>query len=380
MHRKVILCACAALLLLYSFVVPSSAMSLSDCTVTINRNGNLVDIYLQPYFSSGDVTFYKGDNSYIFTATNLTEGSNAPLCVQLYNNATGYSSSFSTYKGTLLLRFPQLTGITNTELMSRVDSTDYIIISLDFETFDNSVTNNIKPDLDTTLLGSSFAFTSQLGDLKRYTWFIDKDSSQLNSVISNLYAGNFSMYLPVSWKYDGKRSKTVTLYSSCLYLSNNPYGHDLVIPDADNTQVVVDGLENLEVAVNTAVSSGVEQLSSVVVQETTKITDSITEQTDTIINIGSDVDMSVPNRDELTSVQERQEAITNEIYDKINSGDVETVVSQKLSDLNTDSLNRSGFSWVGSLMQKTFDLGFGELIVMCLTLGVALFVIGRRMG
>ena len=144
--------------------------------------------------------------------------------------------------------------------------------------------------------------------------------------------------------------------------------------------MIVQGLENVEEAVRTSVAQGASQISSVIVQETQKITDGIEQQTETLITLGSDVDMSVTGRDELTSVQEQQEAITNEIYQKIDSGEVEIVVSQKLMDLNSDNFARSGFTWVGSVMQRTFDLGFGELIVMCLTLGVALFVIGRKMG
>ena len=43
MHRKVILCACAALLLLYSFVVPVGALDWVE-----RGSGGLVDLYIVP--------------------------------------------------------------------------------------------------------------------------------------------------------------------------------------------------------------------------------------------------------------------------------------------------------------------------------------------
>ncbi len=375
MHRKVILCACAALLLLYSFVVPVGALDWVE-----RGSGGLVDLYIVPKHNP-NLEMYLWNTSLsdhltetLITTTDITAGSGAPLAIRFnfpkVSSFVGWADSVFMWKPLI----DPVSSITRSELMDSLIATDYIGFSWSVESFDS----NFKPDLDISFYGGKFAFVSTLGGLSRYTLFIPRES--IDSVVSDLYNGNISIYFKFFYRYKQSSAKSLDLYFSNFTLTTNPAGIGMLPDDGADLTVVVDGLENLEVAVNTAVSSGVEQLSSVVVQETTKITDSITEQTDTIINIGSDVDMSVPNRDELTSVQERQEAITNEIYDKINSGDVETVVSQKLSDLNSDSLNRSGFSWVGSLMQKTFDLGFGELIVMCLTLGVALFVIGRRMG
>lgn len=406
MYRKFILCVCAALLLLYSFLLPSFA------SVTWGENG-IFDGRVQAhlpldtpdagynYFAPEllqDVTSGKPPvtttyNQGIYVSmSDVTFGSGAPFAVQ-FTMPTGWWNKMYFY---FRPRFDALTGITQSQIVDCVNATGYLVVYWQMETYEIVLYNNqvaqdsgnpqVQPSLDIGNYGGSWVLRGQYGDLVRYVYTIPLTSPDIWDAVSDILNGTFA---PL-WRMDISGNDNtpisdnepfdITMYFSNLLISSNPDGPGRIIDSGMDVQLIVQGLENVEEAVRTSVAQGASQISSVIVQETQKITDGIEQQTETLITLGSDVDMSVTGRDELTSVQEQQEAITNEIYQKIDSGEVEIVVSQQLMDLDSDNFSRSGFTWVGSVMQRTFDLGFGELIVMCLTLGVALFVIGRKMG
>lgn len=367
---------CAVSLFVSWFTLSCAAAQTDTRTYVKRGSGGVLDAWIPPRFvDNPNCYLYYDDTGIKMSVTDLTAESDAPLAVKFDCPGSG---SIYTKSGIFTYTFgfyPVTSDLSRSDILDSYDKTGTLSVTFNCEFFGSD--SNFHPSLTEVVVPfkSKFIFKSSLGDMYRYTLFASNDASAASSVVSSVFDnGTFDM------KFDSrftlKYGFSATCYFSPLLISTNPAGAGMI--EGGDSQIIVDGLENLEDAMNTAISSGVDKVSQVIVQETTKVTDKLDEVTQTIIDVGSDIDMSIDNSG-LTSIQDRSKKISDQIYDKIDSGQVETVVTRRLSDSVADSYNHAGFELVGGWMQRIFDMGFGTIIFMCLTLGVSLFIIGRRM-
>lgn len=377
--RPFIYFACAVSLFVSWFTLSCAAVETDTRTYVKRSSGGLLDAWIPPmlgirgenpepmrFFSNYPETLY-------VSFDDISSSSEAPLAIRFYGDYSDMTSALLTgYFYYPFAFYPVTADLPQSELLSSALQTGTLSFTFNVEFYGSDETFHPNTLFEVPVFGTKFAYKSHLGDLYRYTLFLDNSSDTVNGVISALYNNqNFKMRFDVS----GKSGFSATVYFSPLLVSTNPAGPGILSSDAE---IIVEGLDHLEEAVTTAIQSGVTDVSRVIVQETTKVTDKLDEVTQTIINVGSDVDMSLDNS-KLTSIQERSDQLSDQIYSKIDSGEVETVITRRLSDSVADSYNHDGFQLVGGWMQRIFDMGFGTIIFMCLTLGVSLFIIGRRM-
>lgn len=367
--RLVFFSVMAALLLFYSFSIPVGAFSLVECRQDLNVDGNTFVYYIQPYVVPG-IYAASGSGSYSTNVYNITSGSGAPAAFNLNGEKSGFFRQFN-----LPLQIPAPTKMILSSMYDYLLATDYLAVNLVFETYDSDLSLNYLSSQLTE--GVKWVTVGNLGDLKRCKLVFDTSNrSVLDTVLSKLYSGNYIMQIPI---YTSASNKTG--YFSTFYITNSP--NSVPSPggdDSSDNQLIVNGIENLEAAVIDAIQSGITNLSQVIVSQNQAVLDGMQQQTDMIINIGDDVDMSITNLNDLNAVQDKSDEITNQIYQKIDEGEVEQVLTQRVSDIQDENINDAGFGFVGSLMQRIFDMGFGQVILVSLTLAMAMFVIGRKMG
>lgn len=368
---------CAVSLFISWFTLSCAAAEVDTRTYVKRGSGGILDAWIPPRFvDNPDCTFSYDNKSLPVSVSDLTSESDAPLAVNFV--ISPHSTIYNPYvSGTFTYTFgfyPVTSDLTRRDLLDSYDKTGSLSVTFNVEFFGSD--KNFHPSLDYVVVPfqTKFIFKSNIGDLYRYSLFTS-DSSSASAVVDSVFS-NSTFNMVFDAKFNIKEGFSATCYFSPLLISTNPAGPGLI--DGGDAEIIVDGLDHLEEAMNVAIQSGVSDISRVIVQETTKVTDKLDEVTQTIINVGSDVDMSV-DTSKLTSAQERSDALTAEIYSKIDSGEVETVITRRLSDPVSDSYNHAGFQLVGGWMQRIFDMGFGTIIFMCLTLGVSLFIIGRRM-
>lgn len=367
---------CAVSLFISWFTLSCAAAEVDTRTYVRYGEGGMLDAWVPPRFVDNPNSVFQYDGGSVpILVRDVTSDSSAPLAVEF--SYSGGGSSLYLKSGYFSYTFgfhPVTADLSRSDILDSYGKTGTLSVTFNVEFFGSDST--FHPSLEDVVVPfkSKFVFKSKLGDMYRYTLFTS-DSASASDVISSVF-NNSTFDMKFFAKFALGKGLSALCYFSPLLISTNPAGPGLI--DGGDAEIIVDGLDHLEEALTTAVQSGVSDISRVIVQETTKVTDKLDEVTQTIINVGSDVDMSV-DTSKLTSVQERSDALTDEIYSKIDSGEVETVITRRLSDPVSDSYNHSGFQLVGGWMQRIFDMGFGTIIFMCLTLGVSLFIIGRRM-
>lgn len=369
---------CAVSLFISWLTLSCAAADVDTRTYVKRASGGLLDAWVPPMLgfvgeNPDPPMFYSNYPEPLYVNFETVASSSAPLAVRFFGDYSDKTSALLTGYFTYPFAFYPITSdLPQSELLSAALQTGTLSFTFNIEFFGGDDTFHPATNFVVPVFGTKFAYKSHLGDLYRYTLFLDNSSDTVNAVLSALYNNQvFQMRFALEFT----KAFSATAYFSPLLISTNPAGPGILSSDAE---IIVEGLEHLEEAVKTAIQSGVTDVSRVIVQETTKVTDKLDEVTQTIINVGSDIDMSV-DTSKLTSAQERSDALTAEIYSKIDSGEVETVITRRLSDPVSDSYNHAGFQLVGGWMQRIFDMGFGTIIFMCLTLGVSLFIIGRRM-
>lgn len=256
---------------------------------------------------------------------------------------------------------------------------------------------------------ASWIVISQFDDyVKMQSYYtVNSDSESMSAVVSWLFGDISDPTVPI-WKGNASgvtSTADVGRYNSCyafgysLPATSYADGHvfsfdggltlfpmilstgtisDEALADAKQTTIIVNGFANLESAIETSVASGVTQLEEVIVRETQALSDAFAIHTDTIINVGSEEDVSIDNS-ELTSVQEREQIIRDKIKEKLDSNEVITQLEDvNFSSVSSDNVNDSTFEWLSDTMQRIFDMGFGEVIILSLTFALSMFIIGRR--
>lgn len=379
MFKKIILFTSAALLLFYAFAVPSFAAPRDPIAVSRSPNGYL--IYDVPIYSTSILPLY---NYYGFVQSLSPSYVTSDYSFNLSVNYSASNLIYESHYGDITFTTAIMSQQQYLDILDSYFSSGYLFISLTLtsEILAGNSINSASHILDTSVLwyGSKWSVVSYFGNVRQYSVILS-DPDVVRSLLSGLLSGHalLGSQMPavrVSMSADKYGDYSFNLYFDPLHISTEP-NEVVFVPDG-NTVLIVEGMENLQESIEEAIQSGVDQLSDVIVRESKQISDSIYEQTDTLIHLGDDVDMSL-DLSGLDDIQSKEAALTQEIYSRLDTGQVESVVSQYLMDVNSENFNRTGFEWVGNTMQRVFDLGFGEVILSCLTIGVALFVIGRKM-
>ncbi len=420
--------------LLVSFVVVSVALvSPAFAANTVVTDGDAVQITV-PITGIGDTALYTSYSSswdfedssfpYSFSFSNSVK-SNSSFSSDLslditYNWNSGYGVKFVFG---FLPTFSPITEISKVEFLDSFSKTGVMSITSQYFYQDlsgNSILSNTNQigtlnggNVRSWGLGNTssaaWIVVSQFDDyVKMQSYYtVNSDSDVMSAVVSWLFGEISDPTVPI-WKGNASGVSTtakVGNFNSCYAFgydfSSSTYsrGHvfnldagltllpmtlstgtisDEALADAKQTTIIVNGFANLESAIETSVASGVTQLEEVIVRETQALSDAFAIHTDTIINVGSEEDVSLDNS-ELTSVQEREQIIRDKIKEKLDSNEVITQIEDvNLSSVSSDNVNDSTFEWLSDTMQRIFDMGFGEVIILSLTFALSMFIIGRR--
>lgn len=280
------------------------------------------------------------------------------------------------------IKLPYIGGvITRSQMADYLAKTNYIGVTFEMSYLDDSSTqDDVIPNLTASVFGAKFAVAQTVGSLVRYTWFIQYgDNIPSDSLIDKLLMGstpNVNGDVQFGLPFTNTSSFTTPEYTTYelgyFTITNNPEG--ALLPDADNTTIIVEGLDNLGDAIDTSISAGVTEITSVVNQQTNDITGAVESQTEAILNYRSDVDMSISQNSEVATKLAEESLINQQIYD----GYVTPEYDKNVGDtINQDFGDGVGF--LSDAMQMIFDFGVGNLVLVLLTIGTSLFIIGRSM-
>lgn len=298
------------------------------------------------------------------------------------DGSTGLVAISSGKQWVVNIKLPYIGGvITRSQMAGYLANTNYIGISFEMSYVDDQSTqDDVIPNLSASVFGAKFAVAQTVGSLVRYTWFVQySDNIPVNSLIDKLLMGStpnvngdVAFGLPFTNTVSFTTPEYTTYELGFFTISNNPEG--ALLPDADSTTIIVDGLDNLGDAIDTSISAGVQEIESVVLQQTDDITGAIDSQTEAILNYRSNVDMSISQNAEVATKLAEETLINQQIYDGYVTPEYDTNVGDTIDQNFGD-----GVGFLSDAMQMIFDFGVGNLVLVLLTIGTSLFIIGRSM-
>lgn len=280
------------------------------------------------------------------------------------------------------IKLPYIGGVvTRSQISDYLNNTKYIGVTFEMVCLgDDSEAPPVAPNLSASVFGADFVISQTVGNTIRYTWFIEYGSSIPDgSLLDRLLEGdtpNVNGDVPFGLPFTNPGAISVghyTLYELGMFtFTNNPEG--AILPEPDSTTIIIEGLENLGDAIDVSISAGVTEITNVVTQQTNEITGAIDSQTEAILNYRSDVDMSISQNAEVATKLAEESLINQAIYDGYVTPEYDTNVGNTIDQNFGD-----GVGFLSDAMQMIFDFGVGNLVLVLLTIGTSLFIIGRSM-
>lgn len=295
------------------------------------------------------------------------DGSNHVMLNQRYWSAT--------------VKLPYIGGvITSSRLNSYVDLTNYCSVTLEVNIDSGQYVNSdVILDVVTPTFGSTFVLVQEVDNTLYYTWNYILEDGSLPPIVSDLLEGtepnvNGDVPFLVPFTNEGQMAQGSIFVTELMpfTITNKPEG--AIIPQPDSTTIIVGSIDDLGEAIDASISAGVEEINNVVLQQTDAITGAVESQTEAILNYRSNVDMSVSENAEVATKLAEESLITGQIHDGYTDLEYDSDVGSSI-----DSNFGEGVSFLSSAMQMIFDFGVGQLVLILLTIGTSLFIIGRSM-